>query len=159
MAVHTPHSEPVVFPPIIPAAGFLMGVGLQAAWPIPRAARVARSGPGQVLGAALLCVGLAGFVWMVVTMRRARTPIHNARTPTTLVTNGPFALSRNPMYLFGSTAYAGLALLLGQIWSLALLPVVLLLIHFGVVRREERFLSAHFGTPYEDYRRRVRRWV
>jgi len=45
------------------------------------------------------------------------------------------------MYLFGSIAYAGLACLLLQPWSLALLPLVLAVTHYGVVVREEALLE------------------
>lgn len=149
------HSNVIVFPPLIPMTGFLAGVVAEqivpaGAW-IPDGLRV--------LGAVLLVVGLAGFAWMVITMKRARTPIHNAKMPTTLVETGPFRWTRNPMYLFGSTGYAGLALVLANVWSLALLPVVVVVIHFGVVLREEQFLARRFGDVYEQFRRRVPRWV
>lgn len=113
----------------------------------------------RIGGALLLCIGLAGFAWMIGTMKRARTPIHNAKTPRTLVEAGPFRFTRNPMYLFGTVAYAGLALVLVQLWSLALLPVVFATTHYAVVLREEAYLDRKFGAAYADYRRRVRRWL
>jgi protein-S-isoprenylcysteine O-methyltransferase Ste14 len=63
------------------------------------------------------------------------------------------------MYLFGSIAYAGLACLLVELWSLALLPAVLATTHYCVVLREEAFLERRFGAVYEQYRARVRRWL
>jgi protein-S-isoprenylcysteine O-methyltransferase Ste14 len=68
---------------------------------------------------------------MIVTMKRAGAPIHNRSTPTTLVQAGPFRFSRNPMYLFGSIWYAGLALILVEPWSLALLVAVVITTHYG----------------------------
>ena len=79
-------------------------------------------------------------------MRAARTPIHNARTPTALVEDGPFRWSRNPMYLFGAVAYAGLATALLLPWPLAMLIPVIVATHFGVVLREEAFLAHRFGN-------------
>jgi protein-S-isoprenylcysteine O-methyltransferase Ste14 len=151
------HSEPIVFPPAIPLTGFLVGVMVQRLHPI--GATWPRSLEVRALGALVFCLGVAGFAWMVVTFKRARTPIHNARTPTALVESGPFRFTRNPMYLFGSTGYAGLALLLVQPWSLALLPVVFALTHHGVVLREEQFLQRHFGDCYRAYQARVPRWL
>src|SRR5215469_3802894 len=106
------HSQVIVFPPVIPVTGFLVGVVLE--WLIPIGPAI--GGPLLIVvrsvGGIILAFGIVGFAWMIVTMKRARTPIHNARTPTTLVTNGPFRFIRNPMYVFGSVSYAGLALLL-----------------------------------------------
>jgi protein-S-isoprenylcysteine O-methyltransferase Ste14 len=153
------HSNVVVFPPVIPVSGFLLGVLLETLFPIGRFVSSAMRTNLRVAGTLIALLGAAGLAWMVVTMKRARTPIHTARTPTALVESGPFRFTRNPMYLFGSTAYAGLALLFSELWSLALLPFVLLAIHVGVVLREEAYLSRKFGADYDHYRRRVRRWL
>ena len=153
------HSNVIVFPPVIPVSGFVLGLLMEAVWPLaPLVPAVWRSGAREV-GAVLLLVGTAGFAWMVATMKRAGTPIHNARTPTALVESGPFRFTRNPMYLFGSIAYAGLALVLLQPWCLLLLSAVVALIHYGVVLREEAFLERRFGAPYKAYQSRVRRWM
>jgi protein-S-isoprenylcysteine O-methyltransferase Ste14 len=155
----TDHPDVLVFPPVIPATGFLGGVLLNRVWPLVHFLAGPLRTPLRVAGAVVLCAGAAGFAWMVATMRRARTPIHTAATPTTLVETGPFRFTRNPMYLFGSIAYAGLALLLIEPWSLALLPIVFALTHYGVVLREEAFLARRFGAEYARYRSHVRRWL
>lgn len=153
------HSQVVVFPPLIPLTGFLLGVLLEAMWPTsPWISGPLRVG-ARALGGLLFCLGAAGFAWMVATMKKVGTPIHNAATPVVLVDSGPFRVTRNPMYLFGSIAYAGLALVLGKLWSLALLPAVVALTHYGVVLREEAFLARRFGRAYDQYRARVRRWL
>jgi protein-S-isoprenylcysteine O-methyltransferase Ste14 len=152
------HSDVVVFPPVIPITGFLAGVALE--WLIPLRAALSptlRIG-ARGLGALVLLAGIIGFASMVITMKRARTPIHNARTPTTLVESGPFRFTRNPMYVFGSIAYAGLALLLLEPWSLALLPLVIVTMHYGVVRKEEEYLERRFGDDYRRYTARVPRY-
>jgi protein-S-isoprenylcysteine O-methyltransferase Ste14 len=149
------HSNVVVFPPVIPATGMLLGVLLtKLASPSLQFPTAVRG-----FGAALVCIGAAGFAWMVITMKRARTPIHNTKTPTTLVETGPFRHTRNPMYLFGSTAYAGATLLAVLPWSLALLPIVFMTTHFGVVLREEAYLERKFGDGYRAYKQRVPRWI
>ena len=153
------HSNVIVFPPVIPITGFLLGVAIEQL--LPLASRIPDPARGVVrgVGSIVFCMGAAGFAWMVAAMKRAGTPIHNTSTPTALVENGPFRYTRNPMYLFGSVAYAGLALLLLQPWSLAMLPLVFATTHYGVVLREEAFLERHFGAAYEQYRTRVRRWL
>jgi protein-S-isoprenylcysteine O-methyltransferase Ste14 len=152
-------SDVVVFPPVIPVTGFLIGILLE--WTLPLRAWIPQPWhfPIRAVGLAVLAVGVAGFIWMVATMRAARTPIHNAKTPTALVENGPFRWSRNPMYLFGSFAYAGLAMALVLPWSLALLAAVVVAIHYGVVLREEAFLERRFGEAYLRYKARTPRWL
>lgn len=149
----------VVFPPLIPASGFWLGVLLQRLVPADAWISPSLRGWLRTIGPVVIGLGLAGFAWMVVTMKRAHTPINNANTPTVLVEDGPFRFTRNPMYLFGSVAYVGLATTLVQPWSLALLPAVALATHFGVVLREEVVLERRFGDAYRTFKTRVRRWV
>lgn len=153
------HSEPIVFPPVIPLSAFILGVLLNWVRPLSDVVNDASRPAVRIAGSVILIVGAAGFAWMVVTMKRARTPIHNSETPTALVETGPFRFTRNPMYLFGTIAYAGLALVLLQFWSLALLPVVAVLTHFGVILKEEAYLERRFGAAYGTYCRRVRRYL
>ncbi len=87
------------------------------------------------------------------------TPFNPARAAQALVTDGPYRVTRNPMYLGMACAYAGAALVTGALWSLALLPLVLLVIDRAIIPREEKHLAASFGAEYERYRRRVRRWL
>lgn len=153
------HSQVMVFPPVIPVTAFVIGLILQQLAPADGWMSDSQRFWTRAAGAVVFCTGVAGFGWMVRTMKAAHTPIHNARPPAVLVTDGPFRWTRNPMYLFGSVAYLGLALLLVQLWCVALLPIALLLTHFGVVLMEERFLEAHFGADYLLYKARVRRWL
>jgi protein-S-isoprenylcysteine O-methyltransferase Ste14 len=152
------HSQVIVFPPVIPVTGFLVGVVLERLIPIGPAIGGRLLIVVRDVGGVIFAFGIVGFAWMIVTMKRARTPIHNARTPTTLVENGPFRFTRNPMYVFGSVWYAGLALLLVQPWALALLAVVVVTTHYGVVLREEEYLERRFGDAYRRYKARVPRY-
>lgn len=152
------HSQVLVFPPVIPLTGFVLGVVLEQLVPLgPWITGSLRTGV-RGLGAVVCAIGIAGFAWGVATMKRARTPINNARTPTALVVTGPFRFTRNPMYFFGSVGYAGLALLLVEPWSLVLLVVVVAVMYYGVVLREEEYLERRFGEAYRSYRARVPRY-
>ena len=152
------HSQVIVFPPVIPLTGFLLGIALEWLMPIAPAVTGSLRLIARGLGVVVFLFGVAGFAWMIATMKQARTPIHNARTPTMLVEGGPFRFTRNPMYLFGSIWYAGLALLLVEPWSLALLAAVVLTTHYGVVLREEEYLERRFGEGYRRYKARVPRY-
>jgi protein-S-isoprenylcysteine O-methyltransferase Ste14 len=78
--------------------------------------------------------------------------------PERLVTGGPFAFCRNPMYLGHIIFLAGLALAL-QSWLAAALAAATAVWFRFRVRRDERRLEERFGEPYRDYLARVKRWV
>jgi len=92
-------------------------------------------------------------------MLRARTNIDPYKPSTALVTGGPYRFTRNPIYVAMTLLYVGAALSFRIIPALILLPVALLLLQFGVIRREERYLEAKFGDRYREYRSSVRRWT
>jgi len=110
--------------------------------------------------AAVFCVvGAALLSWGGVTMLRARTHIDPYKPATTLVTNGPFRFTRNPLYVSVNLLYIALCVVLGLTSSLVLLPIADVVLYFGVVKREERYLESKFGDRYRAYRSKVRRWL
>ena len=129
-----------------------LGIGLLlqllAPWRLPWPAWV-----GRALGLPLLLAGLVLAAWAV----RAAAEVHLAR-PGELVRRGPYAFSRNPMYVAATAVYAGVALVAGATWPLLGLPAVLLATHL-VVAREERSLEARFGAGYRSYTALVRRYL
>jgi protein-S-isoprenylcysteine O-methyltransferase Ste14 len=78
--------------------------------------------------------------------------------PNQLVLKGPYAFSRNPMYVGWTLVYVGIALVVNTVWLLLLLPVVLLVTQIVVVR-EERSLEGRFGSAYRSYKTSARRYV
>jgi len=92
-------------------------------------------------------------------MHRAGTNVRPDRPSTALVTEGPFRFTRNPLYVGLTLMYAGIALLIPALWPLLLLIPVLLVMRWGVIAREERYLERKFGEPYRTYLGRVRRWI
>ena len=76
------------------------------------------------------------------------------------MTTGIFGLMRNPMYTSMIMFVAGLAIALVSDWTLVLVVPAALILHFGVVKREERYLARKFGESYRAYMHRVPRyWV
>ena len=92
-------------------------------------------------------------------MLAAETNINPFKPTTSIVSTGPFRFTRNPLYLAMTLIYLGLTLVANTGWCFPLLIPVLLLIHFGVVAREERYLERKFGESYREYRLRVRRYL
>jgi len=104
-----------------------------------------------------LAVSIAA--WAVATFRRHGTQVDPLGKVSTIVSSGPYRVTRNPMYLSLMVLYCGGILAFHLAWSVALLPVVFLALHYGVIVREERYLRANFGEPYAEYCRQVRRWL
>jgi protein-S-isoprenylcysteine O-methyltransferase Ste14 len=111
-------------------------------------------------GAVLLVAGLLFSVWAAVTFRRHKAEIRpSSSTHPAFVTDGPFRMSRNPMYL-GSLAVAVGAALLAGTWLMWLVPVVLFALqNFAIIPFEERSMRRTFGDAYDAYSKRVRRWI
>lgn len=76
-----------------------------------------------------------------------------------LVSTGPFALVRNPLYLGNIALWAGFALSAHLVWMAPVLVLVLGFAYHAIVRWEERLLESRRGEEYRAYAARVPRWV
>jgi protein-S-isoprenylcysteine O-methyltransferase Ste14 len=110
------------------------------------------------LGLAVLALGLAIAIAGRRAMRAAATNVNPYRPSTAIVSSGPFRFTRNPLYVGLTLLYVGLTLAFNTWWGLILLPAILVVMHFGVVLREERYLEMKFGERYRQYRSTVRRY-
>ncbi len=149
----------VRLPPVLVFAG-----GWLAAWALHRRLSFDIDGAGPTpiqiaLGASLALGGAVLMGWAIRTLIMARTTIVPHGAVRQLVTHGPFAFTRNPIYLGMTAIYLGAAALANAAWPLVLLPVVLALTGAAVVHREEQYLLERFGAEYAAYCRRVRRWL
>lgn len=144
-----------LWPPVAVGGPLVLGL-LVSAWAgDPLGTSEATAVPGWLLVAAF--AGWNG--WALVTVARHRTGLLPGSATTVVIDRGPFARSRNPLYVGLLAGSAGVGLLAGSLWALVSLPVQWLLLRWGAVVPEERYLSATFGTAYADYTRRVRRWL
>ncbi|TMA81065.1 MAG: isoprenylcysteine carboxylmethyltransferase family protein [Deltaproteobacteria bacterium] len=145
----------LAFPPLLYASAFALGVTPHLMWPEP----ALPSAIASLIGPASLITGAALAVWANRVLRQAGTNADPSQPTTALVITGPFAFSRNPLYLARTLLYVGLALTMNMLWTLATLGPLLVVLHHGVIRREERYLEAKFGGAYRRYRTEVRRWL
>lgn len=131
-------------------AGLLVGTAIHALtpWRAFEDHRLARPAGWGLVGIGLLIIG-----WAVRTIGEM-----DVENPAALVTTGPYAFSRHPMYVAWTVLYVGLALLLNTAWLFVVLPAVLFTCH-RVVRREERSLEREFDAEYRAYRHDVRRYI
>jgi protein-S-isoprenylcysteine O-methyltransferase Ste14 len=106
----------------------------------------------------LFAIAAALGIPAVHAFRRAGTHVEPWKPVWALVTHGIFRFLRNPMYVGLIVMVAGLAILLASDWMLVMTVLLAVSLHFGVVRREERYLEARFGEAYRRYRDRVPRY-
>ena len=110
--------------------------------------------PRRILGWPLLLSGVLLTGWAVKSVQD-----QDIQKPSQIVTTGPYAFTRNPMYVAWTLIYAAAALLLNTAWLVVLLPVLLLFTHYFVIRPEEHQLERRFGEEYHRYCARVRRYL
>jgi len=146
----------LVPPPIAWALAFLVGLGLDRLYPLP----FIPAGISRIwIGGAVVAIGVALAVSALVTFRKAGTRVEPYKPTTAVVTHGPFALTRNPIYLGMFLGQIGLAIGFDSLWILAMLAPFFLVIRYGVVAREEAYLERKFGRAYLEYKSRTRRWL
>ena len=114
---------------------------------------------GHAAGWPVFALGLLLLLWSARTFSRSGENIRIEKPTNSLVTAGPFRFSRNPIYLALTLAYIGLSLIFNSYGPLLFLPLVLVIMHFGVIQREETYLEELFGQDYGDYEAKVRRWL
>ena len=143
-------------PPIIVIGVVAFGYGLGRLWPfeltgLDPTVRVCVGGGLFIMATVLAVSALA-------VMRSAGTPPEPWKPTIHIVSSGPFKYTRNPIYVAMLLVFTGIGMFMGSAWLLLCIPVLFLLLHFGVVVREEAYLTGRFGEEYLAYMRRVRRW-
>jgi len=145
-------------PPLIALAVIVLGLTLDWLLPayvlsvlLPLSARVVIGVLLMAPGAALALAGERRFV-------RAGTEVKPWKPSTVLVSDGVYRRVRNPMYVGMTIFLVGLAIALASDWIVVMTVAGALTIHFGVVKREERYLETKFGEPYRAYKARVPRY-
>lgn len=115
----------------------------------------AESGIGEayfVAGLIVFFVGVLGRIW-------AQEHLHfRLKMPVTLTTTGPYALVRNPIYIFNTLICVGLTLLSGN-WIFVAITLVWCMVLYTLVVREEEEHTKQYGEAVEAYYREVSRWI
>jgi protein-S-isoprenylcysteine O-methyltransferase Ste14 len=156
MADTTDTANVIIRPPIAWAVAVLAGLALNWLMPLPF---VPAAVPAGWLGAMVFALALALLAWAIVTITRAGSNVPTNLPTTTIVESGPYRFTRNPIYLAMFLGLIGLAIAFHNLWLLLMLVPFALVIHYGVVTREEAYLERKFGDVYRGYRSRVRRWL
>jgi protein-S-isoprenylcysteine O-methyltransferase Ste14 len=149
------HPDIVALPPLLDLAAFLVVLLLRwiRPWPILPPHLVPWVGIGLLLAG--LAIGIPGRL----ALRSAGTSVKPTQPTTAIVMRGPYRFTRNPLYVGLTCFFVGLTLAFDTGWGFVVLVPLLVVMHFGVVRREESYLERKFGEEYRQYRGRVRRYL
>jgi protein-S-isoprenylcysteine O-methyltransferase Ste14 len=142
-------------PPVIYVAAFVVGLVLQARFPLPFLAQAVALGLGGVITA----VGALCIVTSIPAMLRGHGTLNTAGPSAALVMSGPYRFSRNPMYLGLALLFTGVAIVFAVVWALLFVIPLILYTQVRVIVPEERYLQRAFGDSYRAYSSHVRRWL
>ncbi len=109
-------------------------------------------------GTALRVVGIVLIVSAFRALIRGNTPLDPSLPTASVVKDGVYRFTRNPIYLSFTLIYLGVSFTFNLVGALALLVAVFIVIDRGQIRREEKYLERKFGEEYLRYKERVRRW-
>jgi protein-S-isoprenylcysteine O-methyltransferase Ste14 len=154
-AEHEDTANVIALPPLLFCGPLALGLLLHTMRPVTFVPRALARVVGPALIAMALLIGASAFA----TLRRAGTPPDPREATTTMVVEGPYRVTRNPIYLAFTLLYAGITVLVNALWAALLLPFVLAIMRRGVIDREERYLERRFGDDHLRYKARVRRWI
>jgi len=146
------------WPPILYLAAILAGVALSWVVPLPWLGEPL-AGMLLVAGIALGVAAVAMVMTAIHTLHRAKTTVRLDRPAQSLVQNGPYSISRNPIYLGNTLFMVGIGLAASMPWFIILAVVAAFLTQKLAIEHEERHLEQRFGKKYRDYCKRVRRWL
>jgi protein-S-isoprenylcysteine O-methyltransferase Ste14 len=146
------------FPPAIYLAGLGLAYVAHLAWPAAIAPD-AFVGIGRVIGGVFVALWLIVGIWAMVSFWQIGTTPLPTRPTLALAIRGSYRFTRNPMYLGLAFMQVGVAFLMNSAWPLATLLLVLWIVRYAVIKREERYLEAKFGAEYLCYKAKVRRWL
>src|ERR1700693_1407821 len=107
MSQDTDNSNAIIHPPRAWARAFVAGLGVDWLYPLRF---VPASVSGAWVGGAIFAIGLALAIWAIITIRKAGTRLEINKPTTTIVANGPYRFTRNPIYIGMFLGQIGLAI-------------------------------------------------
>ena len=144
-------------PPFIYVAFFFLSVWMQKRIPLDQS--WLHTLQANVIGWALIALSLLFNFSALRKFFITKNTLNPHKPARSLETGGIYSYSRNPMYFGLLLLYSGLAALLGNWWTFILIPLLILSVQLSIIKKEEGYLASAFGEVYNDYRKRVRRWI
>lgn len=111
-------------------------------------------------GLILIVAGAALLLWVLFTgVARMPSRVRLGLTPPSLLTEGPYRFTRNPMYVAEAGLWLGFAIFFGCPAVFLGFLIVILGANYFILPREERGLEAAFGQTYRQYKNTRPRWL
>lgn len=150
--------SPGVFipPPIIYLLIFLSSFLLQRALPIKLSVSYYLT---LSVGIIFIISSIAVLIAAIGLFIKSKNTLITIKPANSLQTTGIYSFTRNPMYLGLMLLYTGIAMIIVNWWALILLPELVLIVTYFIIKPEERYLERSFGLLYLQYKREVRQWI
>ena len=144
-------------PPLLLLAVIGAGVGLRYVVPPPPlpGGRAVQFAVGGALIALALAIGGSAFGLF---KKSGQDPVPWKPSPS-LVVQGAYRFTRNPMYVGMTLILIGIGLVLDDLWLVIGAALFLVVVHDTAVLPEEAYLDEKFGDDYRAYKKKVRRYL
>jgi protein-S-isoprenylcysteine O-methyltransferase Ste14 len=115
--------------------------------------------PYHYLGCLLILFGVIINIWTDILLKKYNTTVKPYLMPASLITSGPFRISRHPMYAGMTAILLGVAIVQGALSGFVFPIIFVVLMELLFVSTEEKNLARAFGPRYLEYKKKVRRWL
>lgn len=144
------------FPPYLVATSLISSLMLEYFYPIA----ITAGNPIQFfLGLMIIIISVILFYYTFIIFKSNAENPHPRSVTTQLFLGGTYKYSRNPIYLAFVLMLIGCSICFNSVWYLVFAILELLLLHFGIILPEEKYLEKEFDKVYLDYKNSVRRWI
>ncbi|OQY55821.1 MAG: hypothetical protein DRR08_03915 [Candidatus Parabeggiatoa sp. nov. 2] len=142
-------------PPVYFLAFIVAMMALHFLWPIIKLLLF----PWNILGLIPFVIGAVIILKANSAFKKHQTTTKPFEESSTLVTDGVFRITRNPMYLGLVLILFGIALFMGSLIPFVIIPLFIVLMYRMFIKVEEKMLKEKFGELYLKYKNEVRRWI
>ncbi len=115
--------------------------------------------PYNYLGILLIAFGIVLNLWADKLIKKFETTVKPYEKPSYLITNGPFRISRHPMYFGMASILFGGAVIFDSLWFLICGVLYIISVEILFISKEENNMKAAFGEQFLEYKKKVRRWI
>ena len=144
-----------ILPPIYFLAAIALTIALHFLFPVATFIPF----PWRFAGLLPIAAGIALNLAADRQFKRRNTTVKPFQKSSALVTDGAFRWSRNPMYLGMVLVVAGIAIIEGSVTPWIVVAALAVLLERLFILREEQMLQETFGAVFQQYKKRVRRWL